>query len=104
MRLKSKCSPALTAPPALHAKALKEAEAEQTKHAMAVAVATAAAAEAAVAAAQAAAQVVRLTGNSSYHQRREIAAINIQSVFRGHLVSLNMYCFSSLVTLFTQKS
>lgn len=56
-------------------------------HAVAVAVATAAAAEAAVAAAQAAAAVVRLTGTPSYHRRKEIAAIKIQTTFRGYLVS-----------------
>lgn len=56
---------------------------------MAVAVATAAAAEAAVAAAHAAAEVVRLTGTPCRtfdKEKQTLAAIKIQSAFRGHLV------------------
>lgn len=65
-----------------------EAESEQRRQAMVVAVATAAAAEAAVAAAQAAAAVVRLTAGSNRQKAEELAAIRIQSAFRGYLVLL----------------
>lgn len=84
------------------------------KHALNVAIATAAAAEAAVAAAQAAAEVVRLASASSksFHfmvQDRNLAAIKIQSTFRGYLVrtsSISSFlvihlwgsCFSSAMT------
>lgn len=77
-----------------------ETEREQSKHAIAVAAATAAAADAAVAAAQAAVAVVRLT--SQGHGARvfgpggggqipggsweRIAAVKIQTAFRGFLV------------------
>lgn len=77
-----------------------ETEREQSKHAIAVAAATAAAADAAVAAAQAAVAVVRLT--SQGHGARvygpggggqipggsweRIAAVKIQTAFRGYLV------------------
>lgn len=94
---------------------LSEAEEEHSKHALTVAIATAAAAEAAVAAAEAAAEVVRLTGTpESLHQCerekgedspieikidapqltnqyerkiQELAAIKIQTAFRGYLVN-----------------
>lgn len=69
-----------------------ETEKEQSKHAIAVAAATAAAADAAVAAAQAAAAVVRLTSHGrgtmfggGTHEKW--AAVKIQTVFRGYLVS-----------------
>lgn len=67
---------------------ISEADDEQTKHAYSVAIATAKAAEAAVAAAQAAAEVVRLTAVPRYSgkSREEIAAIKIQTTFRGYLV------------------
>lgn len=65
-----------------------ENEKEQNKHAIAVAAATAAAADAAVAAAQAAVAVVRLTSNGRFCGRYENwAAVKIQTVFRGYLVS-----------------
>lgn len=71
------------------------------KHAIAVAAATAAVAEAALAAAHAAAEVVRLTGrgggrtssvtqtnrNNRRLAQEYVAAVKIQSAFRGYLVS-----------------
>ena len=74
---------------------LSETEKEQTKHAIAVAAATAAAADAAVAAAQAAVAVVRLTshGRGLIGGKEKWAAVKIQTVFRGFLVSefLNLF-------------
>lgn len=73
---------------------MNEAENEQSKHAYSVAFATAKAAEAAVAAAQAAAEVVRLTSAARYSgkSKEEIAAIRIQTAFRGHLVMIISCC------------
>ena len=87
-RLERKQYPALMASERI----LSEVAEEQKKHALNVAMATAAAAEAAVAAAQAAAEVVRLTGAAESCQRfrkfdPNLAAIRIQSAYRGHLVS-----------------
>ncbi|OWM70158.1 hypothetical protein CDL15_Pgr026008 [Punica granatum] len=68
---------------------LAEAKNEQSKHAYTVAIATAAAAEAAAAvAAHAAAEVVRLTAAPRYmgKSKEEIAAIKIQTAFRGYLI------------------
>ncbi|XP_031104852.1 protein IQ-DOMAIN 1-like [Ipomoea triloba] len=60
---------------------------EQSRHAYSVAFASAIAAEAAVAAAKAAAEVIRLTSvaRSSRKSMEEMAAIRIQSAFRGYL-------------------
>lgn len=86
--------PASPPPPREDVK-LTEAENEQNKHAYSVALATAAAAEAAVAAAQAAAEVVRLTAVARYpgKSKEEIAAIKIQTAFRGYLVRLLPNCY-----------
>lgn len=76
-----------------------ETEKEQNKHAIAVAAATAAAADAAVAAAQAAVAVVRLTshgrGTMFGGGRERWAAVKIQTVFRGYLVSIVLTISSS---------
>lgn len=70
---------------------IADSEKEQNKHAIAVAAATAAAADAAVAAAQAAVAVVRLTSQGKgalfTGGRERTAAVKIQTVFRGFLVS-----------------
>ena len=70
---------------------ISDSEKEQNKHAIAVAAATAAAADAAVAAAQAAVAVVRLTsqrrGPLYTTGRDRWAAVKIQTVFKGYLVS-----------------
>ncbi|KAG8097258.1 hypothetical protein GUJ93_ZPchr0013g35287 [Zizania palustris] len=88
---------ALPPPPplSLPEEQVRQVEDEQSMHAMAVALATAAAAEAAVAAAHAAAEVVRLTGQPAalapaaapVPSSHEKAALAIQSVYRGYLVS-----------------
>lgn len=79
-----------TTPPPLEDEKLTEPENEQSKHAYSVALASAVAAEAAVAAAQAAAEVLRLTRVPYYagKSKEEIAAITIQTAFRGYLVYL----------------
>ncbi|KAH0467144.1 hypothetical protein IEQ34_004382 [Dendrobium chrysotoxum] len=80
-----------------------EKEKEQRKHAIAVAAATAAAAEAAVAAAQAAVAVVRLTNQSrrvilcGIHE--QLAALKIQRVFRGYLVSFIPFLYGIHILL-----
>lgn len=87
---------------------ISDSEKEQNKHAIAVAAATAAAADAAVAAAQAAVAVVRLTsqGRGSLYitGRDRWAAVKIQTVFRGYLVSLEkekkLKFFSALALFF----
>ena len=68
---------------------------DASRHAITVAAAAAAVAEAAVAAAQAAAEVVRLTNSGkcsgSGGRRMDVAAVIIQSAFRGYLVIMNIF-------------
>lgn len=68
-----------------------ETEKDQAKHAIAVAAATAVAADAAIAAARAAVVMVKLTQCQSGGDERGSAAVKIQTVFRGYLVSGSLF-------------
>jgi hypothetical protein len=80
---------------------LTDVENEQAKHAHTVAVATAAAAEAAIAAAQAAADVVRRASLTRFPGKssEEVAAIRIQTAFRGYLARRGLRALRGLVRL-----
>ena len=82
-------------PPVEEEVKLTNAENEQSDHAYSVAVASAAAADAAVAAAQAATEVVRLTSVTRFagKSREEVAAIKIQTAFRGYMVRVRLFFF-----------
>lgn len=80
--------------------ALDEVEEELTKHAYSVAASTSAAAEVDVSATEAAEEVVSLAKVTQYtgKSKEEVAAIKIQTAFRGYLV-----CFCTFLYSFCSK-
>ncbi|KAF5742522.1 protein IQ-DOMAIN 1 [Tripterygium wilfordii] len=86
-------------PPAIEDAKLVEGENEQSKHFYSVAFSTAVAAEAAVAAAQAAAEVTSTVSRYSGKSKEEIAAIKIQTAFRGYLARRALRALRGLVRL-----
>lgn len=122
-RMRNKRLATLTAPSPAKVTTSQEEE-EERKQALSVAIASTAAAEAAVAAAKAAVEVVWLTGTPQSHQQEaadevvkplkkappsdllkrereihDIAAITIQTAFRGFLVSTSSDCTFSFVSI-----
>ena len=111
--LESTSSETVTVPPLPQQEEvnLNNVENEQSEHAYSVAVATAVAAEAAgaavaaapVAAAHAAAEVVQLPTVNRFagKSKEEVAAIKIQTAFRGYLVCVTLiFCLFPLLSFF----